>query len=122
MTDGEDDKIKKLNVKFKAPPSEDAPTLQVVQHYERDGCNHKWVIRGGRTVHASYLIREGETEVECGLCNTRLDPMFVLRHLAFEEANWHRTRQAYQDEMKRLNERRRTKCDNCGHMTRISRS
>ena len=115
----EDDNVRKLGVKFKAPPSEDEPTLKVIQH---EGCNHRWTFRQGRQINATYLIREGETEVECGLCNTRLDPMFVLRHLAFEETNWLRTRKAYQDEMKRLNARRRTKCDNCGHMTRISRS
>jgi hypothetical protein len=120
-----DDKIKPLPVKFKAPPSDAEPMLKVV-HYERDGCNHKWTFRdsgglSGRIVNASYLIREGETEVECSLCNTKLDPMFVLRMLAHEETSWHRARDAYQAEMKRLQERERTKCDSCGKMTRISR-
>lgn len=115
-----DDKIKPLPVKFKAPPSPDEPMLKVVR-YEPDGCNHAWEYRGGKMVNANYLIREGEMEVECGLCGTRLDPMFVLRRLANEETQWERTRQNYKEEMKRLNERSRTKCDHCGKMTRISR-
>lgn len=119
----DDNKIKPLPVKFKAPPSDDEPMLKIVQF---GGCNHKWTFQdngglSGQMVNASYLIREGETEVECSLCNTKLDPMFVLRILAHEETKWHLGRTSYQAEMKRLRERERTKCDNCGKMTRISR-
>lgn len=120
MSDDPDDKIKKLPVNFKAPPAPDQPMLTIVR-YERDACNHSWTYRDGKVVDANYLIREGETEVECGLCGTRLDPMFVLRRLANEETQWERTRQSYREEMKRLAERERTKCQHCGKMTRISR-
>lgn len=118
-----DDKVKPLPVKFKAPPAGDGPMLKVV-HF--GGCNHKYTVQTtgdqlGKIVSASYLIREGETEVECSLCNTKLDPMFVLRMLAKEETKWLDARKRYQEEMKRLKERERTKCDHCGHMTRISR-
>lgn len=115
----DDDKVKKLPVKFKAPPAPDMPMLKVVQW---DGkCNHSFHVDGGKVRDAHYLIREGETEVECGLCGTRLDPMFVLRRLANEETRWERTRQQYKEEMQRLAERERTKCHHCGKMTRISR-
>lgn len=114
----DDDKVRKLGVKFKGPPS-DEQMLKVVRD---GGCDHRIAWVNNRMVHASYLIREGETEVECGFCGTRLDPMFVLRLLAHEETTWLRTRKAYQDEMKRLAARRRTKCEYCGRMTRISRS
>ena len=108
-----------IPIKFKAPPCDDAPMLKVVSW---DGkCNHRYAMRDDRMVHASYQIREGETEVECSLCHTRLDPMFVLRILASEETQWHRARQRYIDEMKRLSERSRTKCWHCGQMTEISR-
>lgn len=122
----DDDKIKRLPVSFKKPPSGDESMLKVV-HYEKDGCNHRFgyfgdpMSGGARMVNASYLIREGETEVECSLCGTKLDPMFVLRRLANEETQWLQTRKHYQEEMKRLRERERTKCDHCGKMTRISR-
>lgn len=123
----DDDKIKRLPVGFKQPPTGDRPMLEIVR-YEKDGCNHKWgyfadpVAPGrSRMVNASYLIREGETEVECSLCGTKLDPMFVLRILAHEESKWMETRKHYQEEMRRLRERERTKCNHCGKMTRISR-
>ena len=48
--------------------------------------------------------------------------MFVLESLMHQESRWMRTREAYQEEMKRLDERSRTKCQHCGQMTRISRS
>lgn len=114
-----DDNITKLPIKFKDPPKADDPILKIVQY--GGGCNHRWTVNGSKTVHASYTIREGETEVECTLCGTKLDPMFVLKVLATEETKWQNSRQRYHDEMKRLSERTRTKCDHCGNMTRISR-
>jgi hypothetical protein len=118
----DDGKIKRLPVRFKQPPAEDGVELKIVHAVTRGECNHAWRVEGLTTVNASYLLREGETEVECSLCSTRLDPMWVLRKLATEESNWHRTRQRYQEEMARLKERTRTKCRSCGAMTPISRS
>jgi hypothetical protein len=116
-----DDNVTKLPINFKAPPSDDGPMLQIVDRYERDACNHSWQFTNGRQVNARYLIREGETEVECSLCETKLDPMFVLRKLAHEETKWERSRQTYRAEMARLCERKATKCEHCSKMTRISR-
>lgn len=115
----DDEKVTDLGIRFKAPPSNDGPTLRVI--HAGSACNHSFEIRNGRIVHAHFNIRHGETEVECGLCGTRLDPMFVLVRMANEESQWSRTRQNYQDEMKRLNERLRTKCQHCDRMTRIRR-
>lgn len=114
------DNVRKLGVQFKKPPGEDEPELKLVL-FEKGQCNHLWRIEGMHTRHAQYLLREGETEVECGLCGTRLDPMFVLKKLAREESQWQRHRQQHIDEMKRLNERSRTKCEHCDRMTRISK-
>lgn len=122
MSKDDDDNVKRLNVRFKAPPEDGGEMLRIVRPYSRDECNHRWRMVGAKQIDAHYLIREGETEVECGLCGTRLDPMFVLMRLATEEQQWSRTRKAYQDEMSRLNKRRRTKCDHCGQMARISAS
>lgn len=118
----DDQKVTRLGVKFKAPPATDGPTLKIVDRYSRDSCNHLFYVAPGRNLRdVTYLIREGETDVECGACGTRLDPMFVLRRLAHKESDWNRTREAYQKEMARLNERSRTTCQHCGKMTRISR-
>jgi hypothetical protein len=112
------DKITKLPVRFKPAPGEEGRTLKVVDTlFKRDECSH---IQGFGT-SITYLIREGETEVECSNCGTRLDPMFVLTQMAHAETDWLRTRQLHIEEMKRLSERKRTKCECCGKMTRISR-
>lgn len=58
----------------------------------------------------------------CRHCSGEVSPMFVLEQLMKQESRWNRTRAAYQDEMKRLDERSRTKCQHCGEMTKISRS
>ena len=115
----DDDGVIRLPVRFKNPPSEDALSLVVVHS---EGCNHKWHFVRGKLVHFPFLIREGETEVECGGCGTKLDPMWVLRNLANEENGWKMAQERYLDEMKRLSERSRTECQHCGKMTKISRT
>lgn len=117
----DDEKIAKLPVRFKVPPGEEGRALKVVDRYGQDACNHMWFWANSRMVNVTYLIRTGETEVECSNCATRLDPMWVLTRIANEESQWNRSRERYQDEMRRLSERSRTKCDNCGHMTRITK-
>ena len=117
----DDDNVKAIGVKFKAPPGDDAPQLTLVSQWSKDGCNHRSYYADGRMNAVTYYLRDGETEVECSRCNTRLDPMFVLKILATEETQWSRVRARYLDEMKRLAERTRTKCMHCGNMTEISR-
>lgn len=117
----DDDNIVHLKQKIDRNDAADAPILKVIDGF-RSECNHKSIYKDGRFVDVTYQIREGETEVECGNCETKLDPMWVLRQLANKESSWNRSRQRYNDEMKRLAERSRTKCDNCGKMTRISRT
>ncbi len=111
----DDDKVARLPVRFKQPPSEDHSDRTLLLAWERPkagACDHRWRVQ--------YLIREGEAEVECGGCGTRLDPMWVLKLLATEDRRYSEARKTYLDEQKRLAERKRTKCESCGHMTRIS--
>jgi len=69
----------------------------------------------------SFEVDEALAEVTCCECGAKLNPMHVLKLLCNQESRWHRVRSAYQDEMKRLAERERTKCQHCGQMTKISR-
>lgn len=118
----EEDKISRLPVRFKEPANEAGRTLKIVKtSFSRDECDHVH-LAGEWNRRVTYLIREGETEVECGGCGTKLDPMFVLALMANAETDWLRTREIYVEEMKRLSERKATKCERCGHMTRISRA
>ena|SRR5690242_18491603 len=104
----ERDNVAVLPVKFKEQPGEDTPFL-VVEHSK---CAH----------FGPFVVDEKADAVTCKQCGERLSPMYVLKRLAQEETRWHETRAKYQDEMQRLKERRRTKCQHCGEMTRISRS
>jgi ribosomal protein S27E len=104
------DEIKRLPVRFKKPAIDEGRTLQVVRPIDK--CDH--------VTRVTYAIRPGETEVECSGCGTRLEPMWVLTKLANEDSRYHQAAIRYQEEMKRLRERSRTKCEACGHLTRIS--
>lgn len=71
--------------------------------------------------HERFLVDEAKPEVECAQCGEVLSAMWVLRKLSCEESRWRALDERYQSEMKRLSERRRTKCQCCGQMTEISR-
>jgi hypothetical protein len=118
----DEDNVSKLPVRFKEPPGEDGKFLKVVDRYSHDACNHTHFWRGSNLVNVTYILRDGETEVECGNCTTKLDPMWVLQKLAHCEVEWERKRHLARDEMARLSERSKTACEHCGKMTRISRA
>jgi hypothetical protein len=84
--------------------------LELVHYDPQHPCSHRRV---------SYRLREGEAEVECGGCGTRLDPLFVLKQLAIEDSLWKQRQRAAVKTAEELAERRRTKCQHCGRMTRI---
>jgi hypothetical protein len=114
VTDG----VTKLPVKFKTQPSGER-VLEVI----RGGgeCNHSFIIAGGQIRNVAYIVDEAAAEVECSNCKAKLNPMWVLAKLAHKETQYHELAARYQEEMARLSERQRTRCDNCGKMTRISR-
>jgi len=104
----DDDSVRKLPVEKKDPPSGERMLVEVPYN----ACQH-WPaqfqvdVKGGRCL--------------CMLCKAEVSPWFVLESLMHEESRWMRERRAYQDEMQRLAERTRTKCQHCGQLTRISR-
>lgn len=71
--------------------------------------------------NASFEVDVKAGKCKCRACDDEVSPMFVLERLMNEESRWNQTRSAYMDEMKRLGERSKTKCRNCGVMTRISK-
>jgi hypothetical protein len=74
------------------------------------GCGH-W--RG-------FTVDEKAGKCFCRECKGEVSPMFVLGRLMNQESRWRQTLEKYQDAMKRLDERERTKCRHCGKMTPIS--
>lgn len=59
-------------------------------------------------------------DCKCLVCGERVTAIYVLKVLMEAESRWNRTREAYQEEMRRLGQRSSTKCQHCGKMTRIS--
>lgn len=84
--------------------------LELVHCDPKQPCSHKMV---------SYRLREGEAEVECGGCGTRLEPMFVLKQLAIMDSIWKQRQESADRVAKELAQRTSTKCRHCGRMTRI---
>lgn len=102
----DDDKVKRFPVK----PRTRELALELVHYDPTAPCSHQ---------RCPYRIKEGEAEVVCGGCGVRLDPMFVLKQLAFQDSIWKQRQEAAVRTAKELHERVRTKCQHCGKMTRI---
>jgi hypothetical protein len=76
---------------------------------------------GAKCFHQhGFLVDERAADVTCATCGDKLNPMWVLLQLMHKEHRWHALHERYQDEMQRLAERERTKCQHCGQITRIS--
>lgn len=69
-----------------------------------------------------FEVDDKAAKCKCLRCGEEVGPFFVLQQLMQQESRWMRTREAYIGEMKRLDERSRTKCQHCGEMTKISRA
>lgn len=67
----------------------------------------------------AYLIDEKAGTVTCRRCKQSFDPMQALLDLARKESRWMQNYEDYKDRMRRLDERRSTKCQHCKQMTRI---
>lgn len=91
------------------PSAEEGAMLQPVPY---DKCQHTFT---------TFEVDVNAGKCRCKKCGEEVSPMFVLEELMKAESRWMRTLDSYQDSMKRLAERSRTKCDHCGKMTRISR-
>jgi hypothetical protein len=74
---------------------------------------------GAKCPHKRFTIDEKLALVECSDCKERLDPIYALKTLAQQEGRYHELHTRYADQMKRLGERSRTKCEHCQKMTRI---
>jgi hypothetical protein len=103
----EPDEIVRLPVQPR-PSLDEGAYLRPVPH---TSCQH---------YDAPFEVDVDAGSCRCLRCGGTVTPIFVLEQLMKAESGWRRTREAYQDEMRRLAERSRTKCERCGHLTRIS--
>jgi ribosomal protein S14 len=108
-----DDKITRLSVGFKH--NDNDKELQVKEPPLRN-----W--DGRPCAHLGFYVDPSKDTVECRDCGEKLNPIWVLTRIANDEGRYVANHKRYQDEMKRLKNRRRTKCRKCGEMTSISRN
>lgn len=99
--------IKKLPVKNK---KQDEGKLFLVPPLDK--CKH---------LDGPFEVDEDSGVCRCKTCGEKVSPMFVLKRLMKQESLWNRNRERYKDEMKRLSDISKTKCQHCGFMTKISR-
>ena len=71
--------------------------------------------------HRRFTIDAKLMQVECRDCKEKLDPMYALIALSRQETQYHELHARYMDELTRLGERSKTKCQHCQRMTRISK-
>lgn len=73
-----------------------------------------------KCMHGQFQIDSTLEQVTCGVCKERLNPIYVLKRLAMQDSKFRENNEKYNEEMKRLTERSKTKCEHCGQMTKIS--
>jgi ribosomal protein S27E len=112
-------------VEIKLEPDDLAKVIELKVPFKKPEPDEKFlVVDHGHCFHERYgfILDESLEHVLCKGCKEHLSPMWVLKHLAHNETKYHENAKRYQEEMQRLKERSRTKCQHCGEMTGISRS
>lgn len=99
------DNIKPIGIKFKKPADEKRMLKTV---YKGTGCRN----------HA-YLIDDEASQVTCSKCDKIFNPIAVLLDLSRKESTWVMNQKRAIELMEKLSQRSRTKCNNCGKMTKI---
>jgi Zn finger protein HypA/HybF involved in hydrogenase expression len=79
-------------------------------------------VAGMKCFHRRFIVDEKAAQCECKDCGEKLNPMWVLVQLSRRENQYHAYHARYHDELKRLSERSKTKCEHCRKMTRISQA
>jgi hypothetical protein len=105
--------VTRLPVQFKSQGPE-GRTIVAPSEVGRAGqCSHYYGVK--------YIVDEAKSHVECSGCGAQLNPMWVLKRLTIKDSTFHEAAKRYQAELAELSERKRTGCEHCGKMTRITR-
>lgn len=98
-----DDNVKQLPVR---PKTKSRGPLEVVRTY--GGCRH-----------LRSQVDEKKAEVTCADCGEKLNPIWVLQQLAYEDARLIDRWSWLRAQLELMGERVRCKCDHCGKFTHI---
>lgn len=80
----------------------------------------RWRFSLAKCKHFHMTIDQTLYTVKCDDCGEKLNPVDVLARFAGEESRWAREAAALRELHRRLDARRRCKCQHCGAMTRIN--
>jgi len=86
------------------------------------GTNTLTVVHYSECRHERFEVDEKLSEVKCKACGQKMNPMWVLVQIAHRENRLSERLLNLRTECRLLEGRVRTKCDNCGKMTRIRSS
>lgn len=74
-------------------------------------------------LHDHFQVCDSAAEVTCGKCGEKLNPMWVLQHLARSESRFKEELKYAEAELrltaKKIAEKKRAKCQHCGRMTEV---
>ncbi|WP_051957935.1 hypothetical protein [Desulfobacter vibrioformis] len=70
--------------------------------------------------HMHILVHEDLAYCKCKDCGELLNPMAVLCRFARKESRYVYERIALNNQRKKLEAKKRTKCEHCGEMTRVN--
>ena len=71
--------------------------------------------------HNKFIVDETLNEVQCGICGSYLNPMWVLKHLCGHEHRAANHLKELEQQVEKTKDKLRCKCQHCGKMTRIHR-
>jgi len=70
--------------------------------------------------HQQILIYEDLSQVECGKCGEKLNPIWILSRWAKEETLLARRIKEINEVQAKLDAKIRTKCEHCGKFTKVN--
>ncbi|MFA0809537.1 hypothetical protein [Microbulbifer epialgicus] len=76
---------------------------------------------GERCQHNKFLLDESLESVICGICDTPLDPMWVIQQFANAEHRLFMRMKSLEEIARKAEAKNRCKCEHCNKMTRIQR-
>jgi len=91
------------------PNSDNIVLLSVARKY----------FKGVQCEHKKIVVDPDLQDVECESCGEKLNPIAILMRFALEESRWTTENINRRELLKKMEEKKRCKCQHCGRMTGI---
>lgn len=103
--------------------SDDIPVLHPKPKRRRPKRDESLVLHSVRDYsckHPHFVLDEAKSEVECGVCKEKLNPIWVLKEMASHDSFIASRRDKLREEVKKLQDRTKYKCGSCGKMNDLT--